>query len=108
MVVKISPEQLAKRLRSDASAVYLLDVREEFERDLACIGGSSHIPMAEIVDRTEEIPKDREIVVYCHHGTRSLAVASFLESRGYENVHNLHGGIDAWSLRVDPKVPRYS
>jgi len=85
----------------------LLDVREPFERDLAVIEPSLHIPMGEVPDRVGELPKDREIVVYCHGGVRSAMVAGFLESQGFGSVGNLSGGIDAWSVHVDPKVPRY-
>lgn len=108
MVEEIEPETVAEKLRADPKAVLLLDVREPYERDLARIEPSMHIPMAEIPDRAEELPRDREIVVYCHGGTRSAMVAGFLEARGFERVANLSGGIDAWSVTVDPKVPRYS
>ncbi|HXW66415.1 MAG TPA: rhodanese-like domain-containing protein [Thermoplasmata archaeon] len=99
-------EVAARRQRSPAELV-LLDVREPYERDLAAIEPSLHIPMREVPERLDEIPRDRAIVVYCHGGARSAMIAGFLESRGYANVANLAGGIDAWSRTVDPKVPRY-
>ena len=64
--------------------------------------------MNEIPSRMEEIPKDRTVVVYCHMGARSLLVAGFLAENGFASVANLAGGIDAWSVEVDPSVPRYS
>jgi len=85
----------------------LLDVREPYERRLASIQPSLHIPMNDVPRRLSEIPKDREVVVYCHSGVRSMMVAGYLEGAGYSSVANLSGGIDAWSVRVDPSIPRY-
>jgi rhodanese-related sulfurtransferase len=107
MVSRLGPEEVARRLKENPNAVVLLDVREPYERELAKIDPSIHIPMAEIPERLEEIPKDREVVVYCHGGSRSMMVAGFLSGQGYRSVANLEGGIDAWSLDVDPAVPRY-
>jgi rhodanese-related sulfurtransferase len=107
MVEELSPAEVAARLKSDPTAVVLLDVREPYERELAHIEPSLFIPMREVPERLEEIPKDREVVVYCHGGARSAMIAGFLEGKGYQRVVNLHGGIDAWSRTVDPKVPRY-
>lgn len=63
--------------------------------------------MADIPLRLSELPRDRAIVVHCHHGVRSMHVAEWLEAQGYARVANLHGGIDAWSTDVDSSVPRY-
>jgi rhodanese-related sulfurtransferase len=108
MVDELRPEDVAKKLKDGSNAVVLLDVREPDEREIAFIDPSLHIPMREVPQRLSEIPKDREIVVYCHGGTRSAMIAGFLEGHGYDRVANLEGGIDAWSRRVDPNVPRYS
>ena len=107
MVAELTPEQVASRLKTDPGKVVLLDVREPYERELAVIQPSLHIPMRELPGRTAELPRDKELVVYCHGGTRSAMVAAFLEGRGFVTVANLAGGIDAWSLRVDRSVPRY-
>jgi rhodanese-related sulfurtransferase len=107
MVASVSPVQLAERLRNAPSDVVLLDVREPDEREYARIEPSMHIPLYEIARRVAEIPRDREVVVYCHSGSRSAMVAGYLESQGFDRVANLTGGIDAWSRRVDPSVPRY-
>lgn len=107
MVEQLTAEDLAAKLKKDPHGVVLLDVREPFERDLAAIQPSIHIPMGEVPERLEEIPKDREVVVYCHSGSRSNMVAGYLASRGWKTVANLSGGIDSWSVDVDPKVPRY-
>jgi rhodanese-related sulfurtransferase len=107
MVAELTPEEVAEKMRHKSSRVFLLDVREPDERELAFIEPSVHIPMRDVPSRITEIPKDREVVVYCHGGTRSAMIAGFLEGHGYPEVANLSGGIDAWSRKVDPKVPRY-
>ena len=107
MFADLSPEAVAERLRTHPEAVVLLDVREPYERELAVIEPSVHIPMQELPYRLEEVPKDKEVIIYCHSGMRSMLVAGFLAGRGWGSVANLSGGIDAWSLEVDPRVPRY-
>jgi rhodanese-related sulfurtransferase len=107
MVDEVSPEEVADQLRQTPSPVVLLDVRETWERELAVIEPSLHIPMAEVPERLSELPKDVRIVVYCHGGTRSAMIAGYLEHHGFPSVANLSGGIDSWSRDVDPKVPRY-
>jgi sulfur-carrier protein adenylyltransferase/sulfurtransferase len=107
VVEELEPEEVVRRLKQDPHGVLLLDVREPFERELAVIEPSVHIPMGEVSQRLDELPRDRPIVVYCHGGGRSAMIAAYLESEGYRSVANLSGGIDAWSLTVDPKVPRY-
>ena len=107
MVAELPPEEVAEKLRQKPGRLLLLDVREPDERELAVIEPSLHIPMREVPERLSELPMDREIVVYCHGGARSAMIAAFLETHGYRGVANLGGGIDAWSVRVDPKVPRY-
>ena len=91
----------------------LLDVREAWEFQLASIAVAQdkaetlHIPMNEVPQRLSEIERERTIICVCHHGMRSLHVAHFLAQQGYDDVLNLQGGIDAWSLQIDPSVPRY-
>ncbi len=85
----------------------LLDVRERWEWEIARIAGAQHIPMREVPSRVEELERDRDVVAICHHGGRSLQVAMFLEKSGFARVHNLQGGVDAWSRTVDPAVPLY-
>lgn len=108
MVGLLTPEEVSRRLQKDPDSLVLLDVREPEERALAAIEPSLHIPMGEVIERLAEIPRDRPVVVYCHVGARSEMIAAYLEAEGYENVHNLSGGIDAWSTTVDPSLPRYS
>jgi rhodanese-related sulfurtransferase len=85
----------------------LLDVREPWEHAKARIECAQLIPMREVPARIAEIGKDAEVVAICHHGGRSMQVAMFLEKQGFRRVHNLVGGIDAWSRSIDPAVPLY-
>ena len=105
---QISAGQLAAWL-ADAGQdkPLLLDVREPWEWETARIEGSQHIPMREVPARLAELDPDREVVAVCHHGGRSQQVAMFLEKNGFSKVHNLQGGVDAWSRTVDPAVPLY-
>lgn len=93
--------------QQEGKAHFLLDVREDDERAFCAISNSSHIPMNLIPLRHNELPDDVPLVVYCHHGVRSLNVARFLEHVGFEELYNLNGGIDAWSQQIDASVPRY-
>lgn len=107
VVTSLTPEEVFGRLHQKPAGVVLLDVREPDERALCLIDPSIHIPLAELPSRFEELPRDREVVVYCHHGSRSTMAAAFLESVGFRSVANLQGGIDAWSAEVDSEVERY-
>ncbi|MGA7922672.1 MAG: rhodanese-like domain-containing protein [Thermoplasmata archaeon] len=107
MILAREPQEVADLLRSHPSELVLLDVRETDERATALIEPSLHIPMNSIPARFHELPRNREIVVYCHTGSRSAMVAAYLEGQGFSQLANLEGGIDAWSRRVDPAVPRY-
>lgn len=84
-----------------------MDVREQWEWDLAHIADSLHIPMGQITSRYSEIPEDRPIICICHHGVRSMQVGIFLKRHGYTQIFNLHGGIDAWARDLDPTIARY-
>lgn len=108
MVLEIEPAEVARKLKTVPESVVLLDVREPYEREAAAIQPSIHIPMDDIPERAGEIPTDREVIVYCHSGSRSMLVVGFLRGRGFTSVANLAGGIDAWSRKVDPAVPRYA
>lgn len=106
MTVDLTPQQVAERLAADAPPL-LLDVREDWERRTASIPGSQHIPLAQVPSRVEELPTDRDIVVYCHHGARSSSAVQWLHDNGRPRATNLAGGIDAWSVQIDDSVPRY-
>ena len=85
----------------------MLDVREPWEFSTCHIAGSVPIPMQSLVARVGELEPAKPHVVICHHGSRSLQVAMFLERSSFSNVFNLQGGVDAWSLNVDPSMPKY-
>lgn len=107
MAVKhITAAELKSQLTTDKD-LFLLDVREPVEYQLARIENSILIPLNQIPHRLQEIAYDKEIVVICHHGMRSLQAANFLTQVGFKNISNLVGGIDAWSLECDSSVSRY-
>jgi len=107
-VTEISPVEL--KVKIDAREEFLLlDVREPNESEIACIPGATLIGVNELADRLAEIEpwRDREIVVHCKTGGRSLRACGILLKSGFSNVKNLYGGIDEWSAQVDSSVPRY-
>lgn len=85
----------------------LLDVREDWEWEIAHLPGAAHIPMGRIPDRLTSIDADRPLVCICHHGMRSRQVALFLERHDFHSVYNLTGGIAAWAASVDPTMTTY-
>lgn len=85
----------------------LLDVREPWEFELCRLPASLHVPMATVTAQVGTLDPGAETVVICHHGVRSAQVAMYLERSGFTAVHNLVGGIDAWSVAIDPAVRRY-
>lgn len=103
-----TPREVRELLGRGDPPPLLLDVREDEEREVARIEPSLHIPMGEVPQRLSELPSERTIIVYCHHGGRSQMVGAFLEQEGFRSVINLQGGIDAWAVEVDPTLPRYS
>ena len=105
---QLSPGDLAEWLRGENPPL-LLDVREEDEHQLVALAGSTLIPLRQISGRIGEIAgwKDKDVVVYCHHGVRSLLAIGWLRLQGFTKLRNLTGGIDRWSCEVDPTLPRY-
>lgn len=122
---EIEPAELADRLRetgpAGVPAVALVDCREPFEHAICRIEGAALVPMDEtparlddlraLLDRAAEHAAEHdqppELVVYCHHGVRSLRVAHFLRGKGFQTARSLAGGIDRWSEQIDPAVPKY-
>ncbi|HUS34999.1 MAG TPA: rhodanese-like domain-containing protein [Verrucomicrobiae bacterium] len=104
----ITASELAGLLKL-VDAPKLLDVREPEEFEIASLPGARLVPLGQIPASLEQIAdwKNEAIVVYCHHGIRSMHAITFLEHAGFKNLANLSGGIDAWSREVDPKTPRY-
>ncbi len=103
---EITAEELKQKLAS-GEKINLLDVRELWERQAAAIDPSSHIPMGDVPARVQELDPDEHIVVYCHHGVRSMNVTAWLRQQGFEFVQSLRGGIDRWSRDIDSRVPLY-
>jgi len=87
----------------------LLDCRTPEEHATARISGAVLIPMQELSARVDELAawRDKPIIVHCHHGVRSLRVAQWLRERGFSGARSMRGGIEAWSVEIDPSVPRY-
>ena len=106
MVGEIAPGDLRSKVNRGEQFV-LLDVREPEEVAIVRLPGSVHIPMGEVPGRLHELDPDKETIVYCHHGVRSLHVANFLAQRDFEHVMSLAGGIDAWAVEIEPGMRRY-
>lgn len=105
-IKQISVEQLKEKMDKKES-FRLIDVREEEEYKTAHIEGSTLIPLSQLTQRAQELKADEELIVHCHHGGRSQRACEYLAAQGFKNVANLSGGIDAWSVKIDPNVPRY-
>ena len=105
MIPQIQPADL-KRMLDGGEPVLLLDVREPEEHAFCALPESVLIPLGELAARVEEVQVHTPVVVYCHHGVRSLSGAAILRRAGVEAV-SLAGGIDRWSATIDPSVPRY-
>jgi rhodanese-related sulfurtransferase len=105
---EISASDLAARLR-EGKPTLVVDVREDWERGICRLPNDTHVPLHSLVARAPEIvpPKDGAVVIYCHAGVRSFMAAQYLEHIGLKDVISLAGGIDAWSVEVDPSVARY-
>ena len=103
---EISPQDLKARLDAPNAPV-LLDVRQDWETQLCRLPNAVHIPIEELELRVEELDAKDEIVVYCHSGVRSAAVAEYLRSLGFAKVSNLTGGVDSWARVIDPSMRRY-
>jgi rhodanese-related sulfurtransferase len=106
MVREISVLELKAR-RDRGEKPLVLDVRESWELQLACLPDVVHLPMNQVPARLGELSKDTETIVMCHAGGRSMRVAQFLANQGFSNVANLAGGIAAWSESIDATVPQY-
>jgi adenylyltransferase/sulfurtransferase len=103
---EITPVQLKQRL-DQGDALYILDVREPVEWEICKLEGATLIPLGQLRQRADEVPRNTEIVVHCKMGGRSAKAAAFLRQLGYERVFNLAGGIKAWAQTVDPSMPQY-
>ncbi|HRN75072.1 rhodanese-like domain-containing protein [Ottowia sp.] len=113
MIEQVTPQALPAWLQAARAngEPLLLDVREPAEWRVASVHANGvevlQMPMMSIPPRLHELDAARPVAVLCHHGGRSMQVAMFLAQRGFTHVANIAGGIDAWSLTVDPSIPRY-
>jgi hypothetical protein len=113
MIDQIQPAQLADWISSKSAHGHavVLDVREPYEVQTASVKADGFelmaLPMGEIVEKLSELDKERPIACLCHHGSRSMQVAGYLASQGFAHLANITGGINAWSMQVDPTVPTY-
>jgi rhodanese-related sulfurtransferase len=106
MIKELSPQEFIER-RAGGAKLTLLDVREDWETKLAPVPTEVVlIPMGQIGERLKELDPAQETVVICRSGGRSMQVARYLESQGF-NAANLAGGILAWSRDIDPRIPQY-
>lgn len=101
--------QDVKLLQAQGDDFFLLDCREADEYQLVHIKSARLVPMSEITERAAELAdhRTRRVVVYCHHGGRSLRVAGWLRQQGFTQAQSMAGGIDAWATQIEPGMPRY-
>lgn len=104
--LEITVEEAHSILRSEAHCL-LIDVREPYEVEICSIEGSVNIPLGQIPDRCESLPRDHTIFIHCHHGSRSLKATQFLRSKGFKFASNIMGGINAWAQKIDPSIRGY-
>ncbi len=102
----ITPQEL-KEAMTNGKNVVLIDVREKEEWDICRIPSAKLIPLSTLPQQMSELDTADDIILHCHHGSRSMKALQFLNKRGFQKLKNLRGGIDAWSVQVDPSVPRY-
>jgi rhodanese-related sulfurtransferase len=106
-VLEVSPAEV-RAMREAGESLRLVDVREPWEHATAAIEGSELIPMRSIPNNLGRLEGSAEpLIVYCHHGVRSLSVVDWLRGQGLSNCWSMAGGIDRWSCEIDPLVPRY-
>jgi rhodanese-related sulfurtransferase len=104
--IQIAPQELKQKLDRSAKLV-LVDVREPWETQLGVIAGAKLVPLNMLPNNMALFNEAEEVVIYCHHGMRSLNAAAWLRSQGVDGARSLTGGIERWSTEIDPKVPRY-
>ncbi len=105
--IEISPIQAQQLLESSSLKPCLLDVRRPDEVKICKLSGARHIPLDQLPQEYPVLPKDEVILIYCHHGARSLRAAEFLRAQGFKQVFSIQGGIHTWSQQLDPSIPQY-
>ncbi|HUT40228.1 MAG TPA: rhodanese-like domain-containing protein [Gammaproteobacteria bacterium] len=104
---EMTPDECKAYLESAPTRPLLLDVREPWEYNIVHLEDSVLMPMRQVPVEADSLDAEREIIVICHHGIRSRQVALFLKARGFSNVINLSGGMDAWARHTDTSLPTY-
>jgi len=104
--LEIMPRDV-KQMLDRGDKLLLVDVREPHEHAICTIEGAVLIPMRTIPASLQQLDLDEDVICFCHHGMRSLDVANWLRAQGVKSVKSMSGGIDRWSVEIDPKVPRY-
>ncbi len=104
--IQIEPNELKMKLDQGAKLV-VVDVREPWEHQICNIAGAKLVPLNTLPASLAELAQAEEVVVYCHHGIRSLNAAAWLRSQGVEGARSLTGGIERWATEIDPKLAKY-
>lgn len=104
-IKEVTPAEL-KTMMDNKDDFQLIDVREEYEADIASIGGEL-IPMGDVMDNLEKISRDKKVIVYCRSGNRSGTIVQSLTQQDFTNIYNLKGGIHAWIDEIDPTLTKY-
>jgi rhodanese-related sulfurtransferase len=104
--MEVAPSEVKDKL-ARGEKLFFVDVREKWEYETSHIEGSVLIPLREIPASLPRMEAADEIVLFCHHGMRSLDAAAWLRSQGVEGARSMAGGIDRWAAEIDPTVPRY-
>lgn len=104
--IEIAPREVKQRLERGEKFIFV-DVREKWEHDTSRIDGTTLIPLREIPAHVADLEEAEEVVLFCHHGMRSLDAAAWLRSQGIAGARSMSGGIDRWAVEIDPRVQRY-
>ncbi len=104
---QLSAKQTQEYLRTSEPKPTLVDVREPHEIAICAIEGAINIPLSRFTEALNRLDPDKEIVLFCHHGMRSMQAGMFLKGHGYHKLINMQGGINAWASDVDPQMVRY-
>ena len=105
--LEISVEETRRLLTNAPADTVLIDVREPYEFTICAIAGAEPIPMRQIPEKLADLPRDKHLLIHCHHGSRSLRVTEYLRTQGFPRVSNVAGGIEAWAEQIDPTLRRY-
>ncbi len=103
--IEITPAQFEER-RTSGEPIQIVDVRNPWEHEIASIAGDTLIPLHTLAARVQDLDRDRPVVVYCHHGSRSFMATHALRQAGFD-AYSLQGGIDRWAAEIDTKLRRY-